>query len=538
MSTMSKNNDVIKEEPLRLTYLKPPLDTDKFPLASYQDVWHKFIVFSHGKSYGKTEILKAIINACEPEMLLPVKFKKENDNKCTFLGQCNSNAIKNLIKQRLCIILPGNFEIYLDIVLGFISKEELPINPNKIISQTFYQRYDSSKKILNLDDFENDKLLAYVFCPLSIPKIFHIVLRSIKQGVAGINRESKLFIRELSMKHNNLTAIILFEKFFYYNLTKLDLRFNQILDVEHLRYFSEFKITELWLDGNPLCTQYKNAQDYIKGVKNVFHHLQKLDGIMIDTEKKLLPNVQTHYLKDASKLPLIKQFVKHFFTMYDQEDRSIMNGLYDKNALYSMTLGSVTNYLHKQVAKVLVTNRNLLKFVDYAKCHEFLLRGPDKIISSLKRQPSTLHYIHTFNIDLLYESDDLLVISVQGIFLYKDISSSPPLLFNRTFTIVAKEENEYCITNDQYFIDGFNSNTLVQIKNKIKQDVKNVSVFVPTIFSPSEKHQLIVLLQELTTMNTAFCFKFLDNVNWDIRRAITNFTKMYTLNDVPPEAFQ
>lgn len=534
MST-SKNNDVFGE-PLRLTHLKPSLDTEKLALASRQDVWHKFIIFSY-QPHGKAEILKAVINTCEPDILLPVKYKKENECKSTFLAQCNSNAIETLVKQQLCILLPGGLEIYIDIVLGFITKRELPINPNKIIAQTFYQRYESAKKILNLDDFENDKLLASIYCPISIPKIFHIVLRSIRQGIAGNNRESKLSVRELSMKHNNLTAIILFEKIFNFHLTKLDLRFNQILDVEYLRYFSEFKITELWLDGNPLCAQYKNAQEYIQAVKNIFQHLQKLDGVIIGMEKKFIPNLQTHYLGNGSKLPLIKQFVKHFFIMYDQEDRSIMNGLYDKNALYSMTLGTVTNYLHKQVAKVFVTNRNLLKFVDYAKCHEFLLRGPDKIISALKRQPSTSHDIHTFNIDLLYETNDLLAISVQGIFLYKNISSSP-MVFNRTFIIVGKEDNEYCITNDQYFIDGSNPNTLTQINNKTKQDVKNIYAFVPTMFSPSEKSQLIVFLQELTSMNSAFCLKFLDDVNWDIRRAITNFTQMYTLNDVPPEAFK
>lgn len=147
--------------------------------------------------------------------------------------------------------------------------------------------------------------------------------------------------------------------------------------------------------------------------------------------------------------------------MYDQEDRSIMNGVYDKNALYFMTLGAGINYMHKQVAKSFVTNRNLLKLVDYAKCHEFLLRGPDKIISILKRQPLTSHDLRTFNIDLLYDNDNILAISIQGLFIYKEIPILP-MIFNRTFIIVGKEDNEYCITNDQYFIDGSYSTTPIQ----------------------------------------------------------------------------
>lgn len=534
MST-SNVNDVMWE-PLRLTHIKPSFNTEELALAARQDLWHKFILFNCGQ-HGKMEILKAVINACEPEILLPVMYREENENRATFLAKCNSGAIDNLVKQGLCVVLPGGYEIHIDIILGFLSTKELSLNPYKVIAQSLYHRYESAKKTLNLDDFENEKMLGSIFCPISIPKIFHFVLRCTKQGILGNNRESRLSVRELSLKHNNLTAIILFEKFFNFHLSKLDLRYNQILDVEYLRYFSEFKITELWLDGNPLCTQYKSAQDYIQGVKNIFPHLQKLDGVIIGMEKKFIPNVQTHFLRDGSKLALIKQFVKHFFIMYDQEDRIIMNGLYDKHALYSMTLGAGTNHVHKQIAKAFVTNRNLLKFVDYAKCHEFLLRGPDKIISALRRQPSTLHDINTFNIDLLYESNNLLAISVQGLFSYKDIPS-PSMVFNRTFIIVGKEDNEYCITNDQYFIDGPYSNNTVQGNNEMKPEIKNVPKFIPTMFSPSEKNQLLIFLQELTTMNETFCFKYLEDVHWDIRRAITTFIKMYTLNDIPPEAFE
>lgn len=100
----------------------------------------------------------------------------------------------------------------------------------------------------------------------------------------GSNRDLKLPVRELSLKHNNFTTITLFEKFFNFHLTKLDLRHNQILDVEDLHYFSEFKITEFRLDGNPLCTKYKSAQEYIQAVKSIFQHLQKLDGVIIGTE--------------------------------------------------------------------------------------------------------------------------------------------------------------------------------------------------------------------------------------------------------------
>ncbi|CAK9801753.1 Nuclear RNA export factor 2 [Anthophora quadrimaculata] len=276
-------------------------------------------------------------------------------------------------------------------------------------------------------------------------------------GILSNNRDVRLPVRELSLRYNKITAIILFEKFFNYHLTKLDLRHNQIADVEYLRYFSEFKISELWLDGNPLCAKYTKCQDYLQAVKNVFPHLQKLDGIVIGMEQKFVPNIQSNFLRDGSKTCLIKQFVKHYFTLYDQDDRQVMNGLYDRDALYSMTQGPISNYIHKQLTKAFVTNRNLLKFVDYAKCQEFLLRGPEKIISALRSQPPTIHHFKSFHVDLLYEGEVHLAISVQGLFSFREVSC-PRMFFNRTFIIMKKEDDEYCITNDQCYLDGTPAN--------------------------------------------------------------------------------
>lgn len=522
-------------EPHRLTHIKPSFDSHEMALASRKDLWHKFIIFD-GALYGRTDILRAVITACEPAVLIPIMYTIEDKKKSSFLARGSSNTIENIVKQGLCVTLPGGQEVHMDIVLGFLSMQELQVNTNRIIAQALHARYEPVKKIFNLDDFENEKTLGSIFCPISIPKILDMVLRCSKMGIMGNSRESqqsRLPVRELSMKFNKLTAIILFDKFFNYHLTKLDLRHNQILNVEYLHYFSEFKISELWLDGNPLCNKYTNSQEYIQAVKNVFPHLQKLDGVVIGMEKKFVPSVQSNYLGNGTKISLIKQFVKHFFTLYDQVDRIVMNGLYDKNAFYSMTLGTITNHMHKEIVKTFSTNRNLLKFVDYAKCNEFLFYGPEKIITALQRQPPTTHNFKTFHIDLLYEEDNYLVISVQGIFSYR-VLSCPPMFFNRTFIIIKKEDNEYCIVNDQYYIDGTPANTF----NETKYEQKSAPKFTPTVLSVSEKEQLLRFLRELTTMNIRYCYKYLQDAGWDIRNAITTFMKNYAINDVPSEAFQ
>ncbi|KYQ56094.1 Nuclear RNA export factor 2 [Trachymyrmex zeteki] len=520
-------------EPHRITYIKPTFDKCEKALANRTDLWHKFIVFN-GAIYRRTDVLRAIVITCEPALLIPIMYTVEDKNT-TFLAKCTINTIENLVKQGLTITLPTGQDLYIDIVLGFLGAHELRVNTNKIIADALQCRYEPIRKVFNLDDFENERALGSIFCPISIPKIFDLVLRCSRTSMSIRDpQQSKLAVRELSLRYNKLTAVILFDKFFNFHLTKLDLRHNQILDVEYLRYFCEFKISELWLDGNPLCTKYTNSQDYIQAVKNVFPHLQILDGIVIGMENKFVPSIQSYYLGNGTKIPLIRQFVKHFFALYDQDDRIVMNGLYDKSAFYSMSLGNnITNHIHKEIVKTFSMNRNWYKISDCAKCHEFLFRGPEKIITALQKQPPTIHYLKTFCIDLLYEEDNCLAVSMQGLFAYR-LSICPPMLFNRTFIITRKEDNEYCIINDLCYIDGIPLNAT----NEIRFDPRVVPKFIPTVLSVTEKEQLLRFLRELTTMNIRYCYKYLQEAEWNIKIAITTFMKNYSVNDVPSEAFQ
>lgn len=529
MEGVGSSTNLINWDPVRISHTKPFFKQEEVASLVGEDVWNKFILFGVGE-HGLREVLEKIITVCEPEIIIPVAYKAEDINKSTFIAKCTVKTIESLVKQDLKVHLSNGNAVCIDIVMGYLGVQELQLNPNRIIAQTICNRYESAKKILNLDDFEKDKSLGPVFCPLSMPRILNFVLRCTRVGILANNWDVRLTVRELSLKYNKLTNIILFEKFFNYHLTKLDIRHNEICDIGNLQYFSEFKISEVWLDGNPLCDNYRTSQEYVQAVKNVFPHLQKLDGVVIGMEQKFVPAIQANYLGDGTKSSIIKQFVKHYFTLYDQEDRIIMNGLYDRDAFYSMTLGPMTNYVHKQITKSFGANRNLLKFVDYAKCQEFLLQGPEKIINALCRQPPTIHYFKTFHVDLLHQGADHIAFAVQGVFMYRELSC-PPMLFNRTFVVTKKEDNEYCIINDQYYLDGTPVHTDVRLCNK------PLPRYEPTVLGNSEREQLLIFLQELTTMNTTFCREYLEEAKWDIRVAITAFMKKYTVNDISPDAF-
>ncbi|XP_063991603.1 nuclear RNA export factor 1-like [Diachasmimorpha longicaudata] len=524
-------------EALRLTHLKPSFNSQELALAARQDLWHKFIIFDAG-SYENETVMDAVITACRPEVILPVMYKIEDSRNATFLSKCSIAVIESLVRQGLQICLLDNRILKMDIILGFISMNELQVNPHKLITEVLVSRWDSLKKVLNLDNFKTDKGLGSMYCPLSLPTVFVFVMRCARMRI-GNSREkfesTRLPVRELNLKNNKLAGVMLYEKALNYTLTKLDLSFNKIENVEFLRYFSEFKITELWLDGNPLCTIYKSPEEYIQAVRKVFPHVQKLDGVIIDIEhKQPIPVNQPCFLLDNSRLSLVKQFVRHYFTLFDQKDRSVLNGLYDANAYFSTTVGHIANPRHRQLTKIMAINRNFLKLVDYSRGYKYLLQGPDQIINTLRRLPPTHHDYKSFAIDLLHQGDHHLVMSIQGTFFYREFPIS--LNFARTFIIIEKDDHEYRIVNDQYHIQSGNS-TIIE-SDVSKMALNRVPPFEPTYLSANEKDDLLKFLCNVTTMNTQFSEQFLERNNWDLRAAIGAFRKAYTVNDVPPEAFK
>uniref|UniRef100_A0A6V7JPF5 NTF2 domain-containing protein n=1 Tax=Bracon brevicornis TaxID=1563983 RepID=A0A6V7JPF5_9HYME len=538
MSGRGLNDSNAKWDPMRLSHIKPSFTSQEQVLAARQDLWHKFIVYEAAHNDSEM-VMDAVISACRPEPMLPVSYKIEDGRHGTFIAKCSIGVIESLVRQGLQICLPNKRILKLDIILGFISMNDLQVNPHKLITDVLMTRWDPLKKILNLENFKDDPGLGEMYCPLSIPSVFLFVLRCAKMRISGVQNSkfenTRLPVRELNLRNNKLSGMMLHEKSMNYSLTKLDLSYNKIDNVEFLRYFSEFKITELWLDGNPLCSQYISAEQYIQAVQQIFTYVQKLDGVIIDIEQKhAMPVTQPCYLIDNSRLGLVRQFVKHYFTLFDQKDRDVLNGLYDMNACFSTTIGHIANPRHRQLTKIMPINRNLMKLVDYSRGHKYLLQGPHQILTTLRRLPPTYHDLKTFSIDLLHQGDNHLVIAIQGDFFYRESPIS--LKFSRTFILVEKDDNEYRIVNDQYHIQSGNSSMMDT--NEAKLSLNNIAPFEPTCLSDNEKGDLEKFLCNVSSMNLRYSRKFLEKHNWDLRAAIVDFKKAYTVNDVPPEAFK
>lgn len=508
------------------TALKISMGTSMFQersLMGRTDVWHKIRIF-RGARFDKEFILKLIINAVEPADLIPVRYHIVGEDSAFIARNCGP-AIDKLCRSNLIINNPGGDPLVICIILGFASIHELKVNMQALLLAAVNRRYDSKKKILHLDKFHKDREMSKtVYCPLSQLRTFSYVLKVAKNALSNFE--------QLNLQHNELFSLTAIESS---NLSpalkSLDLRYNKLMGMEALTPLRGLNITDIWLDGNPVCENYSSPEQYIESARRYCPDLTKLDGVYIGAPG--MPLTYNTYFKNGECKKLANQFVHHFFTLYDNRDRTMLRGLYHKNAFYSMTLGIPPALANKKhLNKFLADNRNLVKLADFAKSHQLLFHGPENILNALKRLPESLHDRSSFKCDLLYDNNDIAVITVEGVF--KDYDKTTQVLsFNRTFVLRAGEDNEYNIINDQYHVDFGPLGRSIEFD---QEDMKE-KAFKPCCFSRREKDELLETLRDVSTMSLKWCSIYLKNAGWDLRKAILDFMENYTRSGVPAEAF-
>ncbi|CAK9826752.1 Nuclear RNA export factor 1 [Anthophora retusa] len=467
-------------------------------LMGRSDVWHKIKIVK-GSLYDKETVLKAILTAIEPAELIPVKYQT-NGEDTFFLARNCAHALDKLCKTNLIIKNPEGDPLILIVTLGFASIHDLKINLQPLLLTALAKKYDPNKKSLDLEQFHKDPDMSKtVYCPLSQQRTFNHVLKLTKSAIATVEY--------LNLQKNELFNLSPIEASSLTSIRYLDLRYNNLMAMEALTPLKNLCVQRLWLDGNPLCENYASSKQYIESALKYCPNLTQLDGVYIRT----------------SGLPL---------TLYDQGDRTVLKGIYYKNAFYSMSFGIASSVAHKRNLGQFTANRNILKNTDLNKKRQHLYYGQDNILGGLKRLPRSHHDRTSFVYDLMYDDGKCLVISVSG--LFKTMNNfSQVLWFNRTFVLQAGPDHEYNILNDQYHVDS----TLEEISPNSIESKVSYDEITPSCFSTSEKKELMSKFLELTTLNSDWSQTYMEEAKWNLRKAISNFIKDYKSSAVPSEAF-
>lgn len=122
---------------------------------------------------------------------------------------------------------------------------------------------------------------------------------------------------------------------YFKSLKALNLSKNRIAAIEDLRDIPKNSYKEIYLNGNPLCQNFCIAEQYIKDVRGLFPEIVKLDGVDLNATNTF--RVQKNFLASMDAYSFVESFAQLFFETYDTQYRPHLSGMYDANALLSVS---------------------------------------------------------------------------------------------------------------------------------------------------------------------------------------------------------
>lgn len=485
-------------------------------------LWHEFKIIK-GSQYKEEEVLNTIMTFLHPVYMVPIKYQVR-DRDSYFIARNCAHAIEKLCESDLIIEHTDGSSLILTIVLGFAHVKDLNIDIKSLLLPTVARRYNPKKRYLNLEAFHKDsRLLNNIYYPLFYMTNLKLILR--------ITMERCAIFEHLNLRHNKLSTLDVTELSNLIALKYVDLRNNELMNLKDIISLNKETIVKLWLAGNPLRENFPSGKQYINSVKVHFPHIIQVDNLSVSSPN--IPMTQDIYFTENVQRQIMRQFAAHFFKLYDLSDRTVLKGLYDKNAFYSITCSIPFSLAQKRKLVEFSDSRNVLKVTDPNKRDKYFYYGDDNILNALCTLPKTYHDKTSFKYDMIYSNDECLIISISGMFMNKD-NESQVMLFNRTFILAVKPENEYVITNDQYNVCHVMDNN-----NYINIDVTAPDEeFIPQYYSPSEKKEILKKFEKVTTLNVETCTKYLEATNWDMHESLENVIKDLESKKVPKEAFK
>jgi nuclear RNA export factor len=137
---------------------------------------------------------------------------------------------------------------------------------------------------------------------------------------------------------------------------------NQLDCLEGLR------LEDLVLDGNPLCSKYKDHSTYVSDVKK-FPKVLKLDGVDLSTpiladvnEDLQIPTIKGNYSRSEGGLSFVQRFLGEYYQLYDSDNTEKLVNCYLENSMFSLksTYPLVQSYTGSELVKYIPDSQNTL----------------------------------------------------------------------------------------------------------------------------------------------------------------------------------
>ncbi|XP_031353729.1 nuclear RNA export factor 1 isoform X2 [Photinus pyralis] len=414
------------------------------------------VTLPYGNKYDKAFVLRSLLEHVTPIPFAPVAWSTDGNFATFYVDDYKlADKLNSLDRQIDC---PDGFKLAIRVHSGS-PNVDITDSLKAKLKAAMANRYDLANKALDLTKFHADPQLQDVFCalfkPIMLLTVIDIMSENIPELVALNLNENRIQVLNHLKKIDKKLP----------NLKILHLGNNKIREMTMLDPLSGLPIVEVVLDGNPLCTKFREREAYISEVRKRFPKVIKLDGIDlpppigfdIAEEVRLPPSVQT-YLCNAEAQGIVRQFLEQYFQVFDSGSRQPLLQAYHEDAKFSMTSAYPYGQNPKNSSWLNWYNtdsRNILRVQDHDRRLKLLKQGNLAVVSFLSEMPQSKHDIHSFTVDLNISTPQLLLLNVSGMFreLRSGHKTAPIRHFFRSLVIVPAGSG-FCIANEQLHVSN------------------------------------------------------------------------------------
>uniref|UniRef100_A0AAR2JYJ1 NTF2 domain-containing protein n=1 Tax=Pygocentrus nattereri TaxID=42514 RepID=A0AAR2JYJ1_PYGNA len=405
----------------------------------------------YGKKYDKKWLLTALQNLC-PLPFSPIHYSTEGQKVQFYLDDATSaNALCKLTRRIT------DTEGYKVVVFmnpcpppSFL-QSDLKEQDLEHLKQCMSKRFDRSKQYLNLSSIRTD--------PALISQNIEVILnrRTCMQAVIKIIEENVPELACLNLSNNKLYKLDDLAELVNKapNIKTLNLSHNELKSERELDKVKGLKLTELWLDRNPLCDHFKDQSTYIRSVLSPIdgHDLPAPIGFDVETGTTIPPCKGSYFGSDEIK-EFILRFLQQYYSVYDSGDRQPLLDAYHEAACFSLSLPfSMHNPSRSSLGDYHKDSRNIKKVKDPATRFRLLKHNRLNVVAFLNELPKTQHDTASFSVDVNTYTQTLLAFTVSGVFKEMDGKSRDSVrAFSRVFIAVPAMNSGLCLVNDELFV--------------------------------------------------------------------------------------
>ncbi|XP_034341342.1 nuclear RNA export factor 2-like isoform X2 [Arvicanthis niloticus] len=512
-------------------------EVGQFPEDETLGSWFK-ITIPCGRKYDKTQLMDSVHSLCSVPFT-PVDFHCDKHRIQFFVRDASiASALKD-ISYKICSEDCQKIPIFVNTsVAPYSVQNKFTREQMEQLKLAMRKRYDVSQHALCLKKLRFDPDLMNHNIDMILNR------RSCMAATLQIIQED--FPKLLSL---NLSSNKLFQLDSLFDVVKmapqlkiLNLSKNMLRTAWELEKMKGLKLEQLWLEGNPLCSTFRDYSSYVSAVLDCFPELSCLDG------RKLSPpavmDIGEHQLtkpcKDIFKgseviKNQVEQFLQEYYLIYDSEKRQDLLNIYHEQACFSLTipfdpsdpdLNNMSGYFKDEKEmknpKDCHIQRQLLKYTK------------QDVVDCLRALPKTLHAFSSFQVNICFQMETTLCFSVSGLFKeVEDSSKECVRAFMRIFTAIFGKSSNLCIVNDQLFV-----------RNPSPDEIQGAfDIPSPTSCSSlklvlsQEQQRMVQAFSTQSGMKLEWSQKCLEDNKWDYARAAEVFTMLQTKSKIPKEFF-